>query len=260
LGESTEIETNAFGGGLDFTYAWTGDNPPGFTSSDSIFTVTPTSAGTVIYDLLLKDQYDNHFMGGATLVVKPLPVIDLIPDGIVPIAPDTIVVCVRDSVMLDAGQMSDPEGTTYFWTELNYLGRYFTVTTNGNWLDFQTHRVRVNYPGTNGCESQGEITIIFDFNECQIGIDENEMDRLAFQLFPNPNHGTFTLLLNKEMRNMEVKVFDFAGKPVYDEHFSGSFREGHQQLIELELVKKGVYFVQLLSEDSSQSVQKIVVR
>ncbi len=261
LGESTDITAYATGGGLEYTYKWTGNNPPGFSSTDADFTVTPTISGTIVYDLLLKDQYDNQYNGSATVVVKPLPIIDLVPDGIIPIGPDTIVVCVRDSVILDAGQDGDPDGTTYFWTQTNYLNRYFKATTNGNWIDFQTHEVRVNYPGTNGCESMGAITIVFDFNECQIGIDENTPDdQQAFQIFPNPNNGMFTMILNKEMKDLNVNVFDYLGKPVYTKSFEGTFQKGHQQQFQLNLKRKGVYFVQLLSESSSLSVQKILVK
>ena len=261
LGESTDITAYATGGGLEYTYKWTGDNPPGFSSSNANFTVTPTISGTIIYNLLLKDQYDNQFNGSAKVVVKPLPVIDLVPDGIIPIGPDTIIVCVRDSVILDAGQNDDPDGTTYFWTKTNYLNRYFKATTNGNWIDFQTHEVRVNYPGTNGCESSGHITIVFDLSECQIGIDENITDeQQAFQVFPNPNNGNFTLLLNEDMKDLEIKVFDYLGRPVYTESFDGIFKEGYQQQFRLNLKNKGIYFVHLTAESSSLSVQKMLIK
>ena len=260
LGQPTEITAYATGGGLEYTYEWTGNDPPGFTSSDANFVVTPTTSGNIVYNLHLTDQYDNQFDGSVTVVVKPLPVIDLIPEGIIPIGTDTIVVCVRDSVILDAGQDDDPDGTTYFWTNTNYLNRYFKATTNGNWIDFQTHEVRVNYPGTSGCESMGSITIVFDFNECQIGIDENNLDEQQFQIFPNPNNGMFTMQLNKEMHDLEIKVFDYLGKQVYSESFDGTFEKGHRQQFRLNLKKKGIYFVQLLSDSSGFSVQKIVVQ
>ncbi|MCF6170628.1 MAG: T9SS type A sorting domain-containing protein [Bacteroidales bacterium] len=262
LGESTDISAYATGGGLEYTYAWTGDDPPGFTSSQANFTVTPTTTGTILYKLYLTDQYNNEFNGSAKLVVKPLPVIDLVPDGIVPVGPDTIVVCVRDTVMLDAGHDDDPGGTTYFWTQSNYLNRYFTASTNGNWIDFQTHEVRVNYPGSSGCESIGNITIVFDFNECQIGIDEStDAEEMAFQLFPNPNNGTFTLLLNTEMRDMGVRVYNSLGKPVYNEHFSGSFQKGYRKQVQLNVHQKGIYFVKVFSAESGLlSVQKILVK
>ena len=261
LGQSTDITAYATGGGLEYTYEWTADDPPGFTSSAANFTVTPTTSGTILYNLHLTDQYNNEFNGSAKVVVKPLPVIDLVPEGIIPIGPDTIVVCVRDTVMLDAGHDDDPEGTTYFWTLSNYLNRYFTASTNGNWIDFQTHQVRVNYPGTSGCESMGEITIVFDFSECQIGIDENKPgEQQAFLLFPNPNNGTFTLLLNEEMRDLEIRVYDFLGKPVYTERFTGSFQKGYTKQIQLNLNRKGIYFVQVFSAISGLSVRKMLVR
>jgi len=261
LGQSTDISAYATGGGLDYTYKWTGSDPPGFTSTEADFTVTPTKAGTITYNLELKDQFDNQFSGVATVVVKPLPLIDLVPEGIIPSGQDTIVVCVRDSVILDAGQDSDPEGTTYFWTKTNYLNRYYKAISNGNWIDFQRHEVRVNYPGTNGCESMGGITVVFDLDECQIGIDENNnIAQQTFQIYPNPNNGSFTLLLSKEMNDLEVTVFDYLGKAVYQEKFNGTFEKGYRQSFDLKLNKKGVYFVQLRSESSALAVQKILVK
>jgi hypothetical protein len=260
LGESTLISAYATGGGLIYTYKWTGTDPPNFSSSEADFTITPTKPGLATYDLLLSDQYDNQFSGSASVFVKALPVIDLVPEGIVPIGPDSIVVCVRDSVVLDAGQDNDPEGTTYFWTNTNYLNRYYKAVTNGNWIDFQTHEVRVKYPGNNGCESMGHITIVFDFNECQIGIDETAVKEPAFRLFPNPNSGQFTIVLNKEMRNPEIRVIDYLGKLVYSESFKGTFKKGHRQYFRLDLKRKGIYFVQLRSESTNLAVQKILVK
>ncbi len=261
LGESTDITAYATGGGLEYSYEWTGNNPPGFSSSEADFTVTPTSAGTIVYNLHLSDQYNNTYNGTATVVVKPLPIIDLVPEGIIPSGPDTIVVCVRDSVILDAGQDGDPDLTTYFWTQANYLGRYFNASTNGNWIDFQTHEVRVNYPGANGCESMGHITVVFDFEECQIGVDEYDiLEQQVFQVFPNPNNGSFSLMLNKEMHDLEIKVFDFQGSIVYTEQFKGTFEKGYQQQFQLNHMKKGIYFIQILSSSSSLSAQKLIIR
>ncbi len=261
LGQSTQITAYASGGGLEYTYEWTGDDPPGFTSSEASFTVTPTKAGNIQYNLHLTDQYNNEFNGSATVVVSPLPVIDLVPEGIIPVAPDTIVICVRDSITLDAGNDDDPDGTTYFWTNINYLNRYYTASTNGNWIDFQTHQVRVNYPGTAGCESMGKITIVFDFKECQIGIDENISDEgTAFSVFPNPSDGQFTIVLNTPVKDVTINVYDFLGRPVYDKQFTGNFDKGQSIPVSLKQNKKGIYFVRVSAGETIFSVRKIIIR
>ena len=254
-GEETFVTANAAGGGGEYTYQWT-STPSGFSSNQPSFTASPQV--TTTYNLSLKDQYDNEITSSVTVVVVQVDPIDLVPNGMTPVAPDTIVVCVRDSVVLDAGHDSDPATTTYYWVSANKLGRYYKASTNGNWIDFQTHEVRVNYGGETDCETFGIITIIFDFNECAIDIPESDADNHAVELYPNPNSGSFSLVMNNEIRDLKVRIFNMKGQEVISEQNEGILTPGSRQNLTIPNAEKGIYVVHL-SGVGFHSVKKMVV-
>lgn len=254
LGDETTVAANATGGGGEFVYQWT-SSPPGFTSSQASFTDSPEE--TTRYDLLVSDQYDSEFSGHVTVTVNALPVVDLVPDNIAPIGKDTIAVCVRDSVLLDAGFDDDPLGSIYFWND-NYEGRYFKAVTNGNWLDWQTHSVQVE-DGVTKCKNTGNITILFDFNECEIGVPETSVDLYsAVELHPNPNNGRFILSFNEDVSDLEVTILDISGRSVFHQQLIGRTDAGSQVSIHSNDLEKGLYFVRLSSGNTMIVKQMIV--
>ncbi|MCF6170525.1 MAG: T9SS type A sorting domain-containing protein [Bacteroidales bacterium] len=253
IGQSTTVTAWASGGGGEFTYDWT-SNPPGFASDQPQFTVSPNVS--TIYELVLSDQFGNEVTASILVTVNSLPVIELDPSGQ---GKDSIRVCVRDSVLLDAGQDSDPDGTEYFWLTTNLVNRYYKAMTNGNWIDMQSHSVRVTN-GATGCQNTGSITIVFDFTECQISVPENHYDlNAAIDLHPNPNQGDFMLTLNNDLENLRIIVLDTRGRIVYSESWSGKYASGYRKEIQPGIHKKGIYFIQLISGDL-RVVKKMVVQ
>lgn len=255
-GDPTNITANAIGGGGEYTYNWTSD-PPGFESSNADFQDKPGQ--TITYTLTVTDQFDNSFENSVKVNVLPVEQINLVPDFITPIGQDTIVVCVRDSVLVDAGTDNDPETTTYHWVEANTLNRYNIIQTNGNWFDVQTHEVKVNYGGETACETYGIITVVFDFNKCQIGLDETPENDHAIEMYPNPNNGKFTLLMNEDVRNLHVRVFDLNGSLVYDERLQGSYSPGYKQDFDIDFDEKGMFILHLGTDDF-HLVKKMVMQ
>ncbi len=254
-GGTVTVSANATGGGGEYTYQWTSE-PPGFNSSLANFSDTPDQS--VRYDLLLTDQYGTEFTGHVNVTVHELPVIDLIPDGIIPFGQDSVKICVRDTLLLDAGQDGDPPGTIYFWDD-NFEGRYYLASTNGNWIDFQTHQVYVKH-GVSGCENTEQVTIIFDFNECEISVPENNLASLdAAEILPNPNDGNFTLSINEDVSNLYINIFDVSGRLIYAEYWSGSMNSGFHQLIKPGNLEKGLYFIHMES-NQKQGIRKMIVQ
>jgi hypothetical protein len=41
------------------------------------------------------------------------------------------------------------------------------------------------------CTKSAEITVVFDVNECQIGVDENSFEIYPLSIYPNPNTGVY---------------------------------------------------------------------
>ena len=259
VGESTTITANAIGGSEPYQYEWTSE-PAGYTFSDSEFTVTP-DIGNTKFNLTVTDNLLNTANSSIDIIVHPNPEVNLIPIGVP--AGDTIVVCVRDSVQLDAGNNTDPEGTIYYWENLLLENRYYTATTNGNWIDFQTHNVEVTYVfDEKQCSSTGGVTIMFDYNECSIGIPEEEIanNRIKFiNLFPNPNDGNFTLKLKHKATNINAKVFDVSGRMIFKNDWEGSYNIGETFFIPLEKNSNGIYFVHITANEFN-TVLKMFVR
>ncbi len=256
LGDSTTINANVTGGGGQYTYSWT-SYPAGFTSDQPSFTVSPIT--DTRYDLLVTDQYGNEYSAHVNVIVHPLPDIDLIPDNITPTGTDTITVCVRDTLTLDAGYDTDPPGTEYYWLENNFVSRFYSISTNGNWLDIQTHTVRVTN-GLTGCQNTGRITVIFDFNSCEIGIKEDKwpMDE-SFNIFPNPNNGDFVLTFLHPLDGYDLNLFDVTGSVLYSENTNKKIPEGYKHNISLTGFSKGIYFLKISSGGNS-AIKKIILR
>jgi len=256
FGESTTIHTLATGGGGGNTYKWTVNG--NVVSMESEFVVSPTE--TTVYTLDLEDQFGNQFNTSIEVVVYPLPVIDLMPQGIPPYGVDSIKVCVRDSVWLDAGFDNDPEETLYFWKSDNYVNRTMKVVTNGPWIDFQTHEVVVTVPhNTIQCSDSGQITVVFDFNACEISVPETpvSLDN-AISILPNPNDGNFILKFNKNVKDLSLKVYNIQGGLHYETFLQGTFVAESNRPISTGISKKGVYLV-VLQTGGSWYLQKMVV-
>ncbi len=254
FGESTTIVANASGGGLEYSYEWTSE-PIGFTSSSNSIYVTPLE--TTKYNLLLKDQFNNEFETYIIITVNPLPEINLKPENAITFGIDTIIACVRDTIVLDAGYDEDPPNSEYFWIENNYQNRFNTASTNGNWIVFQTHSVLVTN-GYTGCKNTGAITILFSFDECSIGIDERQTllnDAIVIQ--PNPNNGNFKIRIKEKISDLEISIYNTVGELVLNEKLDSN--QNHSEAININSgFEPGVYIVRFSSGGES-IIKKIIV-
>lgn len=77
-----------------------------------------------------------------------------------------------------------------------------------------------------------------------------------YELFPNPNTGTFSIKNTSLAGMVEISVLDILGKVVYTEH---SFMEQNGlKTLALEKLTAGTYFVQLQQENAQQTIKVIV--
>lgn len=256
-GEEVIISANAFGGSGDYTYTWAA-NTTGDTWYIESFSHKPDF--TLSYLLTVEDSEGNVINSSVSVMVNPLPKIDLIPENAIIYGTDTIKVCVRDSVFLDAwsGTEIPPLDTKYLWSPSGKNDRYYLSKTNGTWIDFQTHSVQVT-DGETGCSNGSGITIFYDFNECAIGIEEAPEKEIIVGVQPNPNNGKFVLTLNEDLSNLELKVMDIKGQLVFYKKFNRNYIKGEQIEMNIDFPEKGIYFIKFTSKQK-QFINKILVR
>lgn len=254
LGESAQISAVATGGGTSYSYLWT-SQPPGFTSTQSSFVEYP--AETTRYFVTVDDGF-NQVTNTVDVTVNPLPFVDLVPPNTILYGQDTIIVCVRDTLSLIARHESHPEGTQYFWSNF-YAGDRMSISTNGNWFDQQSYWVRITFPQT-GCNKIYNITVLFDFNQCNIGLDEyNGRFGSLIVVYPNPSHGEFNVSTKADVTINSLAVYDMSGKPVFLDMNRQVLSAHSPMRINLSGFSEGMYMV-LIQSKGEVFYQRIILR
>lgn len=87
---------------------------------------------------------------------------------------------------------------------------------------------------------------------CLIGIEENEM-KSGIKIFPNPAYGNFTITLNQQINNGELKIYDVTGRVVHEQTIINQKSE----IINYHL-SAGIYFVKV-SDGEKIYTQKLVI-
>jgi hypothetical protein len=78
-----------------------------------------------------------------------------------------------------------------------------------------------------------------------------------FNIFPNPNNGTFTIRFNDLSDDYSVEVFDISGRIVFEDYYTQS--SNLEQTISIDKPSSGVYFVNVKS-GSSIITEKIIIK
>ena len=241
-GETTTLHPNALGGSGSYAYSWSDNN--GWTSQETDPEVAPMQ--TTTYELTLNDGFKT-VTSEVNVVVNHTPVVDIKPEGIPWFGTDTIKVCVRDTVELDAGDPLNPPVMNYYWSNFS-TSRKITVSTNGNWVDFQTHTVRVTNPVTM-CEGNDTLTVWFDFNQCQIGIDEtNDVERFV-HLIPNPANNKVRVSLTGLEGTVRLELKDIHGVSLFVTSINNVNKSGTDYILDLSNYAKGIYSLQIINNN-----------
>jgi hypothetical protein len=119
----------------------------------------------------------------------------------------------------------------------------YTSTTDGN--------VTVTVTDANGCSA---TSAVFMF----VGVRDGFGAGLSMDLYPNPNNGLFTLVLESDaIRDLGIVVYDLAGRNVYARELNLSAGKWSGQ-VDLGNVAKGVYILRLRS-GSMTDFRKVIV-
>jgi hypothetical protein len=153
--------------------------------------------------------------------------------------PDTICSSVASLVLPTAS----PIGGNYSGNGVS--GTDFDPTTSG----VGTHSVMYSYTDSSGCSGADSTNVIVVTCSSINTIKEN----VAFNVYPNPNNGEFTLDLGKNTEEAVVEIYNAVGSLVYSEQVNQS-----KVNINLTNVAKGVYFIKIQSQ-KGQAVKGIVI-
>ncbi len=86
--------------------------------------------------------------------------------------------------------------------------------------------------------------------------DERIEQQLQVEFYPNPNNGLFTIEMDVETDNLQIKVFDVAGKEIYNSYLKIT---NYNNTMRLDL-KNGIYFVEIQSNSShTKIIKKLVI-
>ena len=107
--------------------------------------------------------------------------------------------------------------------------------------EFDTYTVHVT--DENGCTSSSEVT--------QTGL--NDLDPLAFGMFPNPTTGAITLQVSTEVEDLNMQVFDATGRVVFAQ--DNLIVQGSISL-DFSYLSTGTYTI-MLSNENGVSVRRL---
>jgi hypothetical protein len=242
-GDGLKLFANAMGGGGDYTYIWT--NTTGFHSTELSPTVSPME--TTTYSIEVTDTY-KIITGHITILVNHTPVVDLTPVNATIYGSDTIQVCLHDSAVMDANtDPLNPPVMDYLWSNNTNHGT-FTASTNGSWIDFQTHSVKTTNPVT-GCYGTDTIVLFFDFRECNIGIEENGVLENHVTISPNPTSGVVELIFTDVSGELNINLTDLNGKVLMSQKACPEKSDAHNVKLNMEKYPAGMYLISIIHKN-----------
>jgi hypothetical protein len=215
------IDLTVTGGTSPYTFNW---NNGQFTTED----LTNIPAGT--YSGVLTDA--NGCQDSGTIVIsEPVAIVATLNIT-------TGTLCAADAPLTLTG--ATPAGGVFSGTGVS--GGMFNPTVAG----VGTHVINYVYTDSSGCTGSATDTINVDL--CN-GI-ANNANASAFNVFPNPNNGVFTIAINTVS---DVRVFDAQGKLVFSERMSPE----NQNMITIE--QNGVYLINVTDLNGTSAVQRVTV-
>lgn len=192
-------------------------------------TITVTNSGP--YDVIVTDTNGCEGRDTINVTINAYPVVT----GSTAMS----VVCLDDATVVLNGS---PAGGT--WSGAGVSGSTFEPDTAGA----GTHALIYAYTDSVGCS--GADTISIDVDLC-LGVNANDIS--AISIYPNPNNGTFNVVVPVTTSTMEIVITDVQGRIVYQSK-DAAVNAGTVKPITLD-EPAGVYFMQVITADASSTYQ-----
>ncbi len=93
---------------------------------------------------------------------------------------------------------------------------------------------------------------IAKYNDVPIGVKELRVENVELKIYPNPNNGRFYLSGLKSKYDLEI--MDITGKMILKTNC-----DGENNLIDLSVYQKGLYFLKVYNRDSFLNAVKVFV-
>jgi hypothetical protein len=166
--------------------------------------------------------------------------LQLISGGCISNGTKTITIDAVPTVSLQSAQTAcignmlslngSPAGGTYNGTGVS--GSTFNASLAG----IGPHVISYVYSNTNGCSGSASKTVTV--SAC-VGINESEEMNSFLQLYPNPNHGLFTISPGRELANGRFDIYNSLGQLI----LSGPLQQSTE--VNLSQYSNGIYFVKI---------------
>jgi hypothetical protein len=223
-GTNGTIDATISGGTPAYTYVWS--NGPVTEDNNNV------PAGS--YTLTVTDTAGCTETTAVTLVDPTAPVVSLA------ISTDTI--CNTDAAITLTG--GSPAGGTYSGASVS-AGMFNPATAPAG-----SNTITYTYTDSQtGCS--GSSTDVIFVDPCS-GVNEINNDEITFNVFPNPNNGTFTVL-NSSANAGDIAVYDAQGRVLQTVRLNG----GAQSQLTIDVA--GIYMIRMIDANGNTSVQQVIV-
>lgn len=162
-----------------------------------------------------------------TITVNPLPTITAVSSN--------TMICAGQSATLTAGGAS-----TYTWN---------TSATGANLVVNPTTTTSYTVIGTSAANCSNYTTVTQSVSVCT-GIDALQAQATSMRVYPNPNHGSFTLEVSETSHVWITTIF---GEILMDTSF-----EAGSHALQLENLSNGIYFIHTLGQHGTQYQVKMI--
>jgi hypothetical protein len=193
-----------------------------------------------------------------SVFVKQLPVVDLvrrIPPDIRFMSDngDTLFVCVFNSVLLDAGNPSNPN-QLFSWS-VGAQTDTLNIGALGIGYELQRHEVTVTDTIT-GCSEAFELFVEFSMYACEFGIDNPDI-LSKIKVYPNPANDLIFIESSENLGELSLGLHNIFGQLLVPKRIIQTGKST-LEMIDVSDLKPGVYFIRLNNFDLVHTVKLII--
>lgn len=243
------------------TYKWTkfsGPDPVNIVNSSSSQASVPgLAAGVYVFRLTVTDNKSASSTSDVTIVIKDAATNE---PPVANAGNNQAITLPDNSVRLDGGASSDPDGTiaTYSWQQLS--GPSASQIDNGNaavtevtGLEPGGYSFELTVTDNDGAISKDTTIIIVNY----VTTRTNTNNHAAVELYPNPFVSSVNVKLTDGQGDGSIIIYDVNGKAVARKDFTAA-TSVDQQTLNLSTLQSGFYEMVILVGKNYRITRKIV--